>query len=113
MEDKKLDVMNDLFDEITIEAKKAFVKRFPYLEIPYTKIDANQIVREVSETDGSILIGLSCALVIPFSTIKNVLTDIHMAYFNHELGYIYDNDKITLILKRFYYHTKKKFIFSI
>jgi hypothetical protein len=113
MENKKLDAINGLFDEITMEAKKAFVKRFSYLKIPYTKIDANKMVREVSDTDGSILIGLNCTFIIPFSMIKKVLFDIHMTYFNYELGYIYDNDRITLTLKRFYYHTKKKFIFGL
>lgn len=44
MENKKLSIMNDLLDEITTEAKKAFVKKFSYLDITEKAVDANQIV---------------------------------------------------------------------
>lgn len=113
MEDKKLNTMNALFDEITIEAKTAFMEKFPYLKTLCTVINANQIVREVSDTNDSILIGLSCTHTVPFSIIEKILFDKDMMQFNYELGYVYDKNKITLTLKKFYYHTKMKIIYSI
>lgn len=113
MEDKKLKIMNDLFDELILEAKLAFIKRFSYLKITETDLIVNELIHNVPETDGSILIHIKGYLIVPFDVFKQLLLDTHVAHCNYEIGCMYDNKNIRLMLKRFYYHTKNKFVFSM
>jgi hypothetical protein len=117
MEDKKLDTINKLFDELVLEAKLAFIKRFSYLEnteaTAISFFHANEIVRNVPETDGSVLVHIKGYLIVPFDTFRQLLLDMRISHCNYKIDCMYDDKTIRLVLKRFYYHTKKKFIFSM
>jgi hypothetical protein len=116
MEDKKLNTMNNLFDELVLEAKLAFIKKFSYLGVTETTATwfiVNEIVRNAPETDGSILVHIKGDIVGPFSVIKPLLLDKTLAYFNYTINHVYNDGRVSLSLQRLYYDTKKKIIFGM
>lgn len=115
MKNTELQILRKSIEELSLKAKVAFMRKFPYLkitDIERTDLLANKIQFDVPETDGSLLIGLSCRLVRPFSIVEQILFDRRIASFNLKIPQAFDK-KVTIVLDRFFYHTKKKIIFSM
>lgn len=116
MENKKLKIMNDLFDELVLETKLAFLEKFSYLEITETtasSIIVNEIMRKASDTDGSILMHIKSHVIVPFHVLKPLLLDRSVAFFNYKIRHVYTDGRVSLSLHRFYYDTEKKTIFGM
>ena len=115
MESYKLHVTSKAFEELSKEAKTTFIDKFPYLKITETTPDyiyADQLLHNVPETDGSILVGITAHLKLPFSVVETLIKDRNVHNFNYTIIHK-DSKNVSIMLDRFYYHTKNKLIFSM
>lgn len=113
MTEKELSNLRKELGKLAEEAREAFVTKFPYLEITDLRsIHANVVRYDVAETDGSLLVELSCNVVRNFSTIKKFISDNNVLFFNYGIKDVY-NEQVSFSISRLFYHTKKKFIFSM
>lgn len=116
MKNTEIYTMSNLFDQLVLEAKLAFIKRFPYLGITETtssNLIINDVVRDVPGTDGSFFVHIKGHIVVPFSAIKPLFLDKTVAHFNYAIHHVFTDGKVSLSLQRFYYHTKDKNIFGM
>ena len=121
MKPGKLNSLHHLLDKLAIEAKEEFANKFPYLELgfpnagfyPGDNVHANRFCVNMPETDDGILVRINCDIIRPFSTVEKLLFDKNVAPLNVILITKALNHEMRILLDRFYYHTIKKFVFSM